>query len=259
MATPQAAVAMIVQVSLTLLAFKGNYPLFLVLAPSLLTYSCSEEHSEHSVVPERYTRYDWIRSFDDPRSGQTASRMLSWVRHLMNYVRAYADLSLNRIYMMGCYNVPWVFAVSLATTNTAGKTKKSFTSVTFAVCCEQSCAFFTLCRDTQCSTIYRCRRQHHWSTVLFEQSISNIPHWYSVGLMPLSLKTRLTLVNSTMCACFCFMAATGAIYGLLCVYENKRRDRLHTPTAEDLIKAGEALDNPEDLTDGENKLFRYTY
>lgn len=37
---------------------------------------------------------------------------------------------------MGCYNVPWVFAVSLATTNTAGKTKKSFTSVTFAVCCK---------------------------------------------------------------------------------------------------------------------------
>lgn len=62
-----------------------------------------------------------------------------------------------------------------------------------------------------------------------------------------------------MCACFCFMAVTGAVYGLLCIYENKKRDRLHAPTAEELLQAGEALDNPEDLTDGQNKLFRYSY
>lgn len=62
-----------------------------------------------------------------------------------------------------------------------------------------------------------------------------------------------------MCAAFAFMLTSGVIYGLLCVWENKRRDRAHDPSAEDVLKSGDALENPDDLTDGENKLFRYSY
>ncbi|KAG6361277.1 hypothetical protein INS49_009502 [Diaporthe citri] len=44
------------------------------------------------------------------------------------------DASLAGVYIMGFYNVPWVFMLSLNSSNTAGTTKKSFTGITVAVC-----------------------------------------------------------------------------------------------------------------------------
>lgn len=41
--------------------------------------------------------------------------------------------SLAGVYIMGFYNVPWVIALSLQTSNTAGMTKKSFISISVAV------------------------------------------------------------------------------------------------------------------------------
>jgi hypothetical protein len=37
------------------------------------------------------------------------------------------------VYLMGFYNVPWVLCLSLVTSNTAGTTKKSFSSVSVAI------------------------------------------------------------------------------------------------------------------------------
>lgn len=44
------------------------------------------------------------------------------------------DASLAGVYIMGFYNVPWVFMLSLNSSNTAGATKKSFMGITVAVC-----------------------------------------------------------------------------------------------------------------------------
>ena len=43
------------------------------------------------------------------------------------------NASLAGVYLMGFYNVPWVFMLSLSSSNVAGATKKSFMSVSIAV------------------------------------------------------------------------------------------------------------------------------
>lgn len=48
-------------------------------------------------------------------------------------VQSSRDASLAGVYLMGFYNVPWVFMLSLSSSNTAGATKKSFMGVSIAV------------------------------------------------------------------------------------------------------------------------------
>lgn len=43
------------------------------------------------------------------------------------------NASLAGVYIMGFYNVPWVFMLSLQSSNTAGNTKKSFMGVSVAI------------------------------------------------------------------------------------------------------------------------------
>ena len=43
------------------------------------------------------------------------------------------DASLAGVYLMGFYNVSWVMALSLQSSNVAGMTKKSFVSISAAV------------------------------------------------------------------------------------------------------------------------------
>lgn len=43
------------------------------------------------------------------------------------------DASLAGVYLMGFYNVPWVFLLSLSSSNTAGATKKSFMGISIAI------------------------------------------------------------------------------------------------------------------------------
>ncbi|KAJ9133816.1 Major facilitator superfamily transporter [Pleurostoma richardsiae] len=47
-------------------------------------------------------------------------------------IAASRDASLAGVYLMGFYNVPWVFMVSLLSSNVAGATKKSFMAVSVA-------------------------------------------------------------------------------------------------------------------------------
>jgi hypothetical protein len=61
------------------------------------------------------------------------------------------NLSLAGVYIMGSYNVPWVLALSLQTSNTGGTTKKSFVSVSVAIFYGESdietphCRFIHIC------------------------------------------------------------------------------------------------------------------
>lgn len=54
------------------------------------------------------------------------------------------NASLAGVYIMGFYNVPWVFMLSLNSSNTAGATKKSFMGITVAVCYGEYPIFFYL-------------------------------------------------------------------------------------------------------------------
>lgn len=59
-----------------------------------------------------------------------------------------------------------------------------------------------------------------------------------------------------LCA-FAVMAAAGLAYYVLCVWENKRRDRSIVALSTD--PADEPERESEDVTDWENRAFRYTY
>ncbi|OLN85237.1 putative transporter C417.10-like protein 5 [Colletotrichum chlorophyti] len=135
-------------------------------------------------------------------------------------IEANRNASLAGVYIMGFYNVPWVFMLSLNSSNTAGATKKSFMGVTVACC----------------------------------YAIGNIigPQLFLSSQAP-----RYPLGIGAMMFAFALMAASGLAYYLLCVAENKRREaRYGAP--EDAFQAGLESEK-EDRTDWENKNFRYTY
>ncbi|TKW58565.1 putative transporter [Colletotrichum tanaceti] len=135
-------------------------------------------------------------------------------------VNAQRDASLAGVYIMGFYNVPWVFMLSLNSSNTAGATKKSFVGVAVAVC----------------------------------YAIGNIigPQLFLSSQAP-----RYPLGISAMMFAFALMAASGLVYCLLCVSENKRRNAKYG-VPDDMLQAGLEQEKG-DSTDWENKAFRYTY
>ena len=60
-----------------------------------------------------------------------------------------------------------------------------------------------------------------------------------------------------MLVAFALMAVTGIVYYVLCIFENKRRDRLYG-VAQDEAAVGLQAER-DDLTDRQNVNFRYTY
>lgn len=68
---------------------------------------------------------------------------------------------------------------------------------------------------------------------------------------------RYPLGISAMMFAFALMAASGLVYYLLCVSENKRRNAKYG-VPEDMLQAGLEQEKG-DNTDWENKAFRYTY
>lgn len=97
MATPQAAVAMVSQAILTAITF---------FLPNLRCIF-------------------WVAS---SLVGLVGALMV----HLLD-IETQRDASLAGVYLMGFYNVPWVFMLSLSSSNTAGATKKSFMGISVAV------------------------------------------------------------------------------------------------------------------------------
>jgi hypothetical protein len=60
-----------------------------------------------------------------------------------------------------------------------------------------------------------------------------------------------------MLVAYALMAVTGIVYYVLCIFENKRRDRLHGVAQDEAVVGLQAERN--DLTDRQNSNFRYTY
>ncbi|KAL3469400.1 major facilitator superfamily domain-containing protein [Aspergillus californicus] len=189
MATPQAAVAMVAQASLTTLA------LFIPNIRCLL----------------------WVISSLVALAGAVMVHALDTATH--------RNASLAGVYLMGFYNVPWVLALSLQTSNTAGMTKKSFVSVSVAV-------FYAV------------------GNIIGPQFFrtDQAPH-YSLGI-------------GAMITCFSLMAALGVVYAGICIVSNKRRDRVYGKVAAGHGGSGddaEAEAETDDVTDGENKAFRFIF
>ncbi|KAM0498954.1 hypothetical protein ACHAP6_006522 [Verticillium nonalfalfae] len=130
------------------------------------------------------------------------------------------NASLAGVYLMGFYNVPWVFMLSLSSSNTAGATKKSFMGISIAV-------------------VYAVGNIVGPQFYLQRQA----PH-YPLG------------IGSMLCA-FALIAFAGISYYFLCIAENKRRDSKYGKPQDDLQIGLEA--DRADSTDLENHNFRYTY
>ncbi|KAH7129087.1 putative allantoate permease [Dactylonectria macrodidyma] len=129
---------------------------------------------------------------------------------------AQRNLALGGVYLMGFYNVSWVMALSLSTSNNSGMTKKSFASTSIAIA-------------------------------------------YAVGniIGPQFFRTKEAPTYQTgifaMFVCFAIMFATGAAYAAVQIITNKKRSREMTEELD------QDTSEEEDLTDGQNSKFRYSY
>jgi hypothetical protein len=207
MATPQAAVAMIAGATLTAVSYK---------------------------VPNVRCIF-WIFS---AIVGMIGAIMV----HVLD-VETHRNASLAGVYLMGFYNVPWVFMLSLSSSNVAGATKKSFMGVSIAIIYGKSSQEQPPGLPTQRVSLTR--------TLL---AVGNIvgPQFFLQRQAP-----HYILGIGAMLTAFAVMAASGLAYCVYCFYENKRRDRLYgdrIATADGVIDL-EVLDH----TDRENQKFRYIY
>ncbi|EXJ89436.1 hypothetical protein A1O3_02503 [Capronia epimyces CBS 606.96] len=184
MATPQAAVAMVSQAILTAITF---------FIPNLRCVC-------------------WIISSLIGLAGAVMVHVLD--------VETQRDASLAGVYIMGFYNVPWVFMLSLQSSNTGGATKKSFIGISVAI-------------------IYAVGNIVGPQFYLSSQS----PH-YPLG------------IGSLMFG-FALMAFSGIFYLVACLVENKRRDHRYGPVLDNVARGMEA--DLRDETDGQNHNFRYTF
>ncbi|KAL2671410.1 hypothetical protein Neosp_013996 [[Neocosmospora] mangrovei] len=187
MATPQAAVAMVAQASMTAVAL---------------------------FVPNMRCIF-WVISSGVAMAGAIMVKTLDPV--------ANRDASLAGVYLMGFYNVSWVMALSLQSSNVTGMTKKSFVSISAA-------CFYAIGNIVGPQFFLESQRPH-----------------YSLG------------IGAMLCG-FAVMMSTGALYFIICAVENKRRDRKSGAVDSEGTRVTAGLDAiRDDLTDKENKNFRYTY
>ena len=133
MATPQAAVAMVAGATLTAVSYK---------VPNV-----------RCVL--------WIFS-------AIVGMICAIMVHVLD-VETHRNASLAGVYLMGFYNVPWVFMLSLSSSNVAGATKKSFMGVSIAVIygkwSHRSVAGLPLQHIDRLTNIFS-HRQHHRTSIL---------------------------------------------------------------------------------------------
>ncbi|KAM6508720.1 hypothetical protein FSOLCH5_011719 [Fusarium solani] len=187
MATPQAAVAMVAQASMTAVTL---------------------------FVPNMRCIF-WVISSGIAMAGAIMVKTLDPV--------ANRDASLAGVYLMGFYNVSWVMALSLQSSNVTGMTKKSFVSISAA-------CFYAIGNIVGPQFFLESQRPH-----------------YSLG------------IGAMLCG-FAVMMGTGTLYFIICAIENKRRDRKSGAVDSEGTRITAGLDAiRDDLTDKENRNFRYTY
>lgn len=141
--------------------------------------------------------------------------------------KEHLNASLAAVYLCGFYNAPYVLCLSLIASNTSGQTKKAFNSISVGL-------FYAL---------------------------GNLigPQFFFESQAPLYTSG----IKAMLAAC-CIMYGMIILYAIACFYENKKRDNAHLPEDEipenllTEIEIGEMVDE-QDLTDHENKHFRYTF
>lgn len=94
-------------------------------------------------------------------------------------ISAHRDTSLAGVYIMGFYNVPWIFMLSLSSSNTAGATKKSFMGVSIAVIYGKSPHCNTVPSNLLVANPCPSNRQYRWASIFPHQPVSDIlaRHW----------------------------------------------------------------------------------
>lgn len=150
------------------------------------------------------------------------------------------DASLAGVYLMGFYNVSWVMALSLQSSNVTGMTKKSFVSISAA-------CFYGMFHRLPSPEPTTNGRPAIGNMVGPQFFLESQRHNYSLG------------VGAMLCG-FAAMMGTGNLYVIICAIENKRRDRKDCAVDSEGTRVTAGLDAiHDDLTDKENKKFRYTY
>ncbi|ODV84811.1 hypothetical protein CANARDRAFT_200033 [[Candida] arabinofermentans NRRL YB-2248] len=133
------------------------------------------------------------------------------------------NTSLGAIYLLGFYNAPYVLALSLIASNNSGSTKKAFNSMSVGL-------FYAL---------------------------GNLigPQFFLTSESP----KYETGIKAMLSSCV-IMYACVILYAILCYIENKKNENEKSLDAQttDVIGIGQEVDRL-DLTDKENKHFRYTF
>jgi hypothetical protein len=169
--------------------------------------------------------------------------------HLLD-IETQRDASLAGVYLMGFYNVPWVFMLSLSSSNTAEATTKIFMGISVAVVY----GTFVIC-PVHFVAISFCFILLHLSVLLISFiAVGNIigPQFFLNKQSP-----TLPLGIGAMLFAFAIMAAAGLAYYVLCVMENRRRNMAHGRPDEGTVADLDV--NNEVVTDRDNPAFRYTY
>lgn len=157
-------------------------------------------------------------------------------------IEANRDASLAGVYLMGFYNVPWVFMLSLQSSNAGGATKKSFMAISIA------CIYGR----------YRMSPFLRYTTKLtMSFRILAIGNIIGPQLFLSSQAPTYPLGIGAMIFSFTLMGASTIFYFFLAILENKRRDSLYGKP-EDSVQSGLEAER-DDKTDKENNAFRYTY
>ncbi|KIW67936.1 hypothetical protein PV04_03915 [Phialophora macrospora] len=125
-------------------------------------------------------------------------------------------VALGGVYLMGFYNVGWVMAMAIITANTRGSTKRPFVNASMGVAL----------------------------------SVAEIvgPQFFRTSQAPYYQLGIWALVVS-----YAIMIATGGVYWVVAVMENKARDRAG------LVAGPDDASTDLDLTDRENKAHRFSY
>ncbi|EXJ84622.1 hypothetical protein A1O3_05292 [Capronia epimyces CBS 606.96] len=142
-------------------------------------------------------------------------------------VNTQRPVALGGVYLMGFYNVAFVMAMAIITANTRGSTKRPFVNASMGVALSVA---------------------EIVGPQFFRQSQAP---YYQLGIWALVVS-------------YAVMIATGGLYWLIAVMENKIRDRNGGGGGDgDGVVAGEDHDASMamdvDLTDGENKAHRFSY
>ncbi|KAK6421162.1 hypothetical protein LTR81_005837 [Elasticomyces elasticus] len=158
--------------------------------------------------------------------------------------RSNLGAQLAGLYLMYAYWGPYVTTVSLPQANTAGQTKKATT-------------YSALYLGYAVGNLVRLLRD----TGSTKYELTQYPTAPSVGPQTFRADQAPSYTGGViaMLSCYCICILLVLIYGAICVFENRRKDKLYgEPIHVNKESVRELTESFEDQTDKEQKDFRYT-